>query len=209
MRRLSSRFQQEQAFTGSGREEATASTFLDEELVIVIRVEPKQGKLKSILTTRLAVTASRVTPELCEDWSDLVFEVDRNLLSNALNMDNDCCLFAVEAGFDSRVAVSERRHKAIFSNLHDPLRSDRKIHRVSVITELPRGIGSRNDQLLPRVATANREFAVFGLDFQSIQNTWISKPFGLGSGRADSGKRNNSKGYSCTKQLHALHGKLL
>ena len=62
---------------GSGREDPTAPPFLDQRLVVRLRVEPQQAEPEPVLPGGLAVAAPGVAAVLREDRHDLADEVDR------------------------------------------------------------------------------------------------------------------------------------
>ena len=73
---VAGRLGQQQALLGRGREEPAAAAFLDQRLVVELRLEAEQGEPEAVLAARLAVAAAGVAAELGEDRDDLVGEVD-------------------------------------------------------------------------------------------------------------------------------------
>ena len=111
VRRLSDRLRQQQALTRRGREDAPASAFLHEELVIVFGKETEQTELEAVLPAGLAVAAAAVAAELRENRHDLVGEVDRDINRHAGDFDRNLGSDVARGHcFHDGLAILDRRH---------------------------------------------------------------------------------------------------
>ena len=93
------RLEQQQAVSGAAGKSAAAAVFLDQRLVVELRLEAEQRQLEAVLAARLAVAAAGVAAELGEDRHDLVGEVDRQV---------DVACFRLDRHLDRLVAVAWR-----------------------------------------------------------------------------------------------------
>ncbi len=113
------RLLQQQAKFGSGREQAPATVFLDECLIIELGNEAQERQAKAILPARFAVAAAAVATELGEDRHDMVAEIDGQILAHRLRRDGDRDhLVAVICG-DRRRAVGQRNNPARAGDTQD------------------------------------------------------------------------------------------
>ena len=87
--------------------DAPAACFLDESVVVGLRIEAEDGELEAVLPAGVAVTACRVTAIARQERLDVVFEMVGTLVLRALNVHVDDGEFARGLDGDLGFAVGD------------------------------------------------------------------------------------------------------
>ena len=183
MGRATDRLVQQQALAGRRGREATTTSFLDEELVIFVRVEAQQRQLEAVLATRLAVTATAIAAELGEDRHNLVGEVDRHIVGQTGDGDLQVRLLARRIGRDDRGgSVGDRSEQPLGVNLDDVGRLAGEAHLAGMVPHLARAVDPRHEQLLAGIAPLYQQpfFGQAGLNFELGQLARITQSLWFG-----------------------------
>ena len=142
VRNGSGRLQEHQASVGRRCEDATTARFLDDRLIVELRVEAEQRQLESVLPALLSMTTAGVAAIATEQRLDLVDEINWAFFVHAFDNDRDADFGAGVFDLNRRGAVGIGSHIATCID-GDDVRIEALVSRVArrVTT------GERDDQL--------------------------------------------------------------
>jgi hypothetical protein len=86
---------------------------VDEERVVLGRLEPEQREPESVLPVRFAVAATGVASEAGEDRNDLVGEAHGKLLADPFHAQRQRGDGAAQPGGDDKLAIGQRFEKPV------------------------------------------------------------------------------------------------